>query len=155
MQRSGMPKRKTPLKNGSTPLRRGALQRGAELTRRAAKPKPPKRDPAEAGAREIVAARSGGLCERCGRAPATNWHHRRARSAGGAWSPENGLHLCGSGTTGCHGEVTVNPRISYERGWSVRSTANPADVPVWLAGKGWHHLLPDGGIRPATQGEAA
>jgi hypothetical protein len=147
--------RKTPFKNGSTPLRRGALQRGAAISRAAAKPKPPKRDPAEAKARAVVAARSGGLCERCGRAPATNWHHRQGRSAGGVWSPENGLHLCGSGTTGCHGEVTVNPRISYERGWSVRSTADPAAEPVWLAGRGWHYLDADGGVRPTDRRSAA
>lgn len=155
MRRSGMPKRKTPLRSGSTSLRRGRLNRSSELTRSAAKPKPAKRDPAETQARAVVKVRSGGVCERCGRAPATNWHHRQGRSAGGVWSPENGLHLCGSGSTGCHGEVTVNPAISYEMGWSVRSTQNPAHVPVWLAGKGWHYLLPDGGVRPATQGEAA
>ena len=49
--------------------------------------------------------------------------------------------------------ATVNPALSYERGWSVRSGFDPADVPVWLAGKGWHYLTPDGGVTPATEGE--
>jgi len=117
------------------------------------KPGRPRANPAAAenAARLAVRARSGGTCERCGRAPATNWHHRKGRSQGGAWCPSNGLDLCGSGTTGCHGEVTVNPRIAYERGWSVRSTQDPADVPVWLTFRGWHLIRADGSITPVEE----
>lgn len=49
--------------------------------------------------------------------------------------------------------VTVNPTIAYERGWSVRSTDIPADVPVWLAGRGFTYLTADGGT--STERSAA
>lgn len=94
-------------------------------------------------AREIVYARSGGRCERCALVPGTNWHHRRA--AGRIWTPENGLHLCGSGTTGCHGWVTEHPTISKEWGWVVSNYAVPLDQPVVRFGV-WVMLHQDGGI---------
>lgn len=124
------------------------------MTRTAAARKPARRDPAEAAARRVVRARSGGLCEVCGRAPATNWHHRVGRAHGGPWSPENGLDLCGSGTTGCHGRITVSPALAYERGWSVRSTHDPAGQPVWLAGRGWSYLRADGSITTTERNAA-
>lgn len=96
-------------------------------------------------AREIVYERSGGLCERCGYGRATNWHHRRA--AGRIWTPENGLHLCGSGTTLCHGWVTEHPMISKEWGWVVSNYAQPHSEPVVRWGV-WTLLLPDGGVVP-------
>lgn len=94
---------------------------------------------AETSARELVYARSGGDCEV--RIPgvclgrATNWHHRRNKSQGGLWLPSNGLHLCGSGTTGCHGWITHEPSKSYELGWSIRGHQPPADVEVLYRGQ--------------------
>jgi len=84
----------------------------------------------------------------CGRAPATNWHHRKNKGQGGAWDAANGLHCCGTGSTGCHGLITINPALAKERGWSVSAYADPADVPVWLANRGWHYLTADGGTTP-------
>jgi hypothetical protein len=79
-------------------------------------------------ARELVYARSGGLCERCGLAYATEWHHRRARSQRGPWEPSNGLHLCSS----CHGEITETRTEYYVQGWLVHSWADWAETPVTL-----------------------
>ena len=112
------------------------------------KPGRPKRNPAAAenAARLKVRARSGGACEVCRAAPATNFHHRKNRSQGGEWSASNGFDLCGSGTTGCHGHITTNPKMAMGQGWTVRSGRNPADVPVWVGGHGFCFLLDDGSI---------
>jgi hypothetical protein len=89
----------------------------------------------ESAARKAVAERSGGDCEvrifgTClGRA--TNWHHRQNRSQQGKWDPRNGLHVCGSGTAGCHGALTnTNGRRKEfeEYGWIVPSHQDPAEV---------------------------
>lgn len=80
--------------------------------------------------RELLTDRSAGFCEICYFARATNWHHRKNRSQGGGNELSNAMHLCGSGTTGCHGMVTENPALAYENGWSVRSGFDPKTVPV-------------------------
>jgi len=82
----------------------------------------------------------------CGRRPATDMHHRVNRSQGGAWSPENILHLCHED----HMAVTVNPRLARERGWSLLSTQPPASSSVFLAGRGWVLLRGDGAIEEAA-----
>lgn len=102
-------------------------------------------------ARETVEARSGGCCEGCGR-PGDNFAHRCARSGGGLWLPSNGLRLCGSGNTGCHGWATLNPTDAEIAGWRILSTGeHPADVPVWIRSvwlAGWHLLDDDGCYTP-------
>lgn len=95
--------------------------------------------------RDRLAERSDGGCELCVFERATNWHHRKNRSQGGQHTLSNALHLCGSGTTGCHGMVTENPARAYDRGWSVRSGFDPADVPVLYAGS-WALLDDDGHV---------
>lgn len=84
----------------------------------------------EARARRLVAERSGGVCERCGRARAGEWHHRVNRSQGGRWTASNGLHLCGT----CHGWVTAHPEAAAAPGcgWALRSWQDPLAVPVRL-----------------------
>lgn len=101
-------------------------------------------------ARRLVRERSGGICEVCAIAYATNFHHRKNRSQGGRWTPENGLDVCGSGSTGCHGFITANPKLSYEYGWAVRSRMNPELVAVRLAGRGWTFLDSTGAYLPIT-----
>lgn len=91
----------------------------------------------EKKARTVLYARSDGVCEVCSRARATNAHHRKNTSQGGLWTPSNLLHLCGSGTTGCHGHITTNPQISRDQGWAVPSWRNPEEVPVWVARRGY------------------
>lgn len=46
--------------------------------------------------------------------------------------PSNLLLLCGSGTTGCHGQVHGNPGWAFDMGLLVRQNAIPAEVPVRL-----------------------
>lgn len=84
----------------------------------------------EKDARLLVRQRSGGICEVCGVRPATNFQHRKNRSQGGTWSAANGLDVCGSGTTGCHGAIHHSPKNAYAAGWSVHSTGDEATVPV-------------------------
>jgi hypothetical protein len=99
----------------------------------------------------IVRDRSSGVCEVCLAVPATNFHHRRARGMGGTkrniHGPDWVLHLCGSGTTGCHGYIESHPEISYAKGWKIRGTHTPATIPVELHGE-WLILQPDGTARP-------
>lgn len=137
MKRGGPIARKTSLSPGTERLRRGVLVRNGEKTREAEKArKPAKRDPAEAPARKAVRARSLGLCELDGSAPATEMHHRRNRSQGGGWTASNLLHLCSAH----HLHITTHPQVSREQGWSVPSHREPSGVPVWIARHGWVFL---------------
>jgi hypothetical protein len=106
----------------------------------------------EKEARRLVRERSGGICEVCGAARATNYQHRQNRSQAGAWSASNGLDVCGSGTTGDHGYIHAHPAESYARGWSVRSWDDPASVPVQTA-QGWVLLDDEGGRTAVQRGE--
>lgn len=42
----------------------------------------------------------------------------------------NGIGLCGSGTTGCHGWVHAHPAESYRLGYLVHSWDDPEDIPL-------------------------
>lgn len=109
----------------------------------------------EAKARKAVYCRSmlmfetdWPMCEVCGLRGKDSWHHRKNRSKGGLWEPDNGLAVCGDGTRGCHGALTNTNgrRNEYEvNGWIVPSWKNPADVAVLHAALGWVFLLPGGG----------
>lgn len=92
----------------------------------------------EAAGREAVIARSGGVCEICQANRATNFAHRQRRSQGGSWSPVNGLALCGSGTTGCHGWCTAHPALARAGGWEVGAWGDPTEEPVYLQHFGWY-----------------
>lgn len=80
--------------------------------------------------RPLVRKRSGGLCEGriksvC-RGKASHVHHRKIRSQQGDNSLENLLHLC----MPCHTWVHQFPTVSYKLGMLVRSTGDPASIPV-------------------------
>lgn len=94
--------------------------------------------------RGVVSERSDRVCERCGKEYAGEKHHRKNRSQAGSWEPANIIDLC----RGCHGWVTEHPAESYAKGWSVRSTENSADVPVFYRGT-WIRLDDLGNIHPA------
>jgi hypothetical protein len=67
------------------------------------------------------------MCElKCNKI-ATSMHHRKLRRFGDHRA-ENCIHL----DRGCHDWIHAHPFESYERGWLVRSTLDPADVPVEL-----------------------
>lgn len=97
----------------------------------------------EKQARSLVYARSGGICEACGSARATDYAHRKARSQGGEWSPVNALHVCHVD----HMIQHANPNMAAANGWMVRSWADPAIIPARLA-RGLVFLNEDGTVTP-------
>lgn len=100
--------------------------------------------------RALITARSGGVCEGCGAARATEMHHRRFRSRGGDDSADNLLHLCGWGNhTGCHG-IAHSGRQGALRGWAVPSGwMEPAEFPYQGPDGSWWLLDRTGGRAPA------
>lgn len=109
----------------------------------------------EAQCRGLVSQRSGGLCEaRLGgrdalscRGVGESMHHRRKRSQGGLWTPSNVVHVCGDGTTGCHGYIEANPvQARRARLWlyaGMDSLTTPAHM-IFRGMRGWY-LLDDEG----------
>lgn len=105
-------------------------------------------------ARDLIAQREGGRCFRCGttvlwwptgnRAEAVcpySIHHRRPRGMGGSTDPgtdhpSNGLLLCGTGTTGCHGWVESHRAAALADGYLVPQGADPRRAPVRLPSGG-------------------
>lgn len=98
-------------------------------------------------------------CARCGRHVAArtvgySLQHRDNRGMGGTrdvrinW-PSNGLTLCGSGTTECHGWVEEHEEEAARCGWVVLSWADPETVPV-LTREGWVLLDRSGLSRPTS-----
>lgn len=131
-----------------TELARGAvrLTRATGLARR--RPQRPATAPKAEGwpqdTREAATARSGGVCEVAipgvclGRA--MNHHHRLPRRMGGTRravvnSLCNVLHLCGTGTTGCHGHIETNRAEALENGWLLHANADPASEPAVVRGR--------------------
>lgn len=99
----------------------------------------------ERQARRLVRERSGGICEVCSAARATNFQHRKGRSQGGRWTASNGLDVCGSGTTGCHGYIHAHPDEACVKGWTVKSWDDERAVPVDLPAFGPVLLNDEGG----------
>lgn len=101
----------------------------------------------------LTARRDHYRCLRCGNELDHIWsghslHHRHMRSHPfpGLHSPANLIHLCGSGTTGCHGWVHNHPETAMEYGWIVSmGEDHPETVPVWDAHRGWLLLDNQGG----------
>ncbi len=88
--------------------------------------------------RAIVYDRAGLRCEVCGgSAYGGSVHHRRRRGMGGSKRPEinlpaNLLLLCGSGTTGCHGDIEAHRAGAYVDGLLLRENQEPTTTPVQL-----------------------
>lgn len=112
--------------------------------------------------RDLVRGRGVDCCERCGvHAPRGqgNLHHRRPRGMGGTRNPElnqpaNLLWLCGSGTTGCHGDIESNRAAALAAGWLVPRYKRPTEIPVEIWDAGLGRRVPvlldnDGGWREA------
>ncbi len=134
-------------------------------------------EPAERPTKDAVKARSGGgstgptaktvqlvkdraanCCERCGHSVENvraAVHHRRPRGMGGTVRPGTN---CPSNLLlldeACHLAVESSRQISREQGWLVRQEHDPSRVPVWLAGKGFTYLNPDGSTVPAERSAA-
>ena len=99
-------------------------------------PKVAKPTPAEEReAYRLVTIRDNDTCQRCLRnCGPSNRDHRQDRSVGGRTSVVNLQILGGSGTTGCHGWKTANPRDAQAEGWAVPGWADPHEYPArrWL-----------------------
>lgn len=101
--------------------------------------------------RKVIIERDRAVCIRCG-GMASNIHHRMPRGMGGTRNPAasgaaNGLCLCGSGTTGCHGWIESHRSFAMLAGWVVPAgrVKGPEDIPVWIRSEGaWFYLQDDG-----------
>lgn len=109
-------------------------------------PPAPKPDPISAETRALVRARAHHLCELCGVNPGSHAHHRQLRRFG-RHGADNIVWVCGTDHQRIHG----HPEWSYENGWLVRSTDDPATTPLSLHLARWVLLLPNG----TYQNEAA
>jgi hypothetical protein len=128
--------RRTPLRAKAGLKSRTALAKGAPK-KRTQRPTGPKQ-----AVVALVFARDGGCCIRCGkpvrpedRGVGFSVHHRAARLMGGTSRPDvnfpsNLVILCGSGTTGCHGEVESSRVLARAAGLLLWVKADPAKVPV-------------------------
>ena len=145
-------KRGDRLKPTPMPPRQSPMARSQSLTRQAAKAKRPKVTPEEKHARDTVRARSGGVCEICDAARATNFQHRLAKAHGGPWEVANGLAVCGMGNvSGCHGRIHQNPIEAEANGWTVLSGHDFRSIPVLHAVHGRVLLGDDGSITPVER----
>lgn len=100
-------------------------------------------------ARAAIYSRDDHRCIACGRSSPLTAHHRTARGMGGTsrvdlGSPTNGLTLCGSGTTGCHGWVEYHRTQAVALGWLVPEGVDPATRPYLDRTYGWRLPLHDG-----------
>lgn len=87
--------------------------------------------------RHIVYERAERLCERCCRNGSLSVHHRKKRSQGGLWTPDNCVLLCGHGTKGCHGWVEHNPTFAHAEGWHVKGWQSPWEMPLFWRLSRW------------------
>lgn len=105
--------------------------------------------------RQLVMERDGFQCVKCGNPvsgePSVGYsiQHRIPRGMGGSRDPRlnlpsNLILLCGSGTTGCHGEVESKRLEAREHGFALWRSQNPADEPVTVA------IWPASGNTPAV-----
>lgn len=111
---------------------------------------------------ELIQTRDRGECVRCGgtirgeRGRAWSIHHRCPRSMGGTnrvWVNQaaNGVLLCGSGTTGCHGWIERNRQAAFDAGFLVSAMgfATAETTVIRHAAHGLVLLDNDGGWVPA------
>lgn len=104
-------------------------------------------------ANQVLFARSGGACERCGvRTSAMERHHRKRRRDGGDRLC-NILLLCAGGD-GCHRHVTEHPGEARRYGFIVSAYADPAVIPVLYRRREWMVLGDDGSLMPLPEPES-
>lgn len=61
----------------------------------------------------------------------------------------NGILLCGTGTTGCHGWAHANVLQATEEGLIVSTWADPSIMPI-MTWRGWVRIDDDGGLTLAA-----
>lgn len=147
LRRTGI-QRKTDLRRAGE-LARTPLARGKGLrTRKAAAAKRPKDTGPSPAQRTQVMLRAGWCCERCGlgihAGVEFSVHHRLPRGRGGRNVLSNLVLLCGSGVTGCHGQVESQRTAAYDTGWLVETGISPAAKPALVINRGYVFLTDDG-----------
>nr|WP_087475296.1 HNH endonuclease signature motif containing protein [Nitrospira cf. moscoviensis SBR1015] len=80
--------------------------------------------------REIVNTRSNRFCEKCGRFGVEH-HHRKNRSSGGKWEPNNIAALCPP----CHRWVTEHPNEAEMWGLHIRPWQDVSKIPMLMRGR--------------------
>lgn len=98
--------------------------------------------------RELVFARDGHRCVRCGTDQQLTMQHRVNRAMGGSSDPRinaatNLLTACQD----CNMHFEAHPAEAYAHGWKVRRPLDPAEEPVLYPGSELRMLLPDGTFR--------
>lgn len=97
---------------------------------------------------EKIDQRERQCCACCGIAisEGASRHHRKLKSRRGGDEVSNGILLCGSGTTGCHGWAHAEPAEARQLGFTVYSHEDPRQVPVAHVLYGLVYLDDDGGV---------
>lgn len=100
----------------------------------------------------LIDGREMQACARCGVEIWNNGsrHHRKLRSRGGGDEVSNGVLLCGSGTTGCHGWAHSRVAEATRLGFIVPGYAYPAAWPILHALYGWVLLNDEGTAAPTA-----
>jgi hypothetical protein len=82
-----------------------------------------------------------GCCCVCGNPRQLNAHHAVLRSQGGSQGPT--ITLCGSGTTGCHGEAHAGRLyFRWDNGWwKYLQTSEPVKYEKALEMDGWRDVF--------------
>jgi hypothetical protein len=98
--------------------------------------------------------------QRCARCAVVIWsggsrHHRKLRSRRGGDEVSNGVLLCGSGTTGCHGWAHANPVSARMVGLVLSASDDPLLIPVRHAVYGCDVWLDDAGNASSTPPRSA
>jgi hypothetical protein len=141
-------KRRTELARGAPLVTRKGLAPGRGLGRAASKPReasqprskatkaPSRGNDIPQASRDLLAARSGGVCEVQAPGPcthtATDFHHRQRRREGDH-SVTNAIHACRR----CHRLAHDRPELARAFGWIVSAWSAPADTPLMLRGEQW------------------
>lgn len=141
LKRTPMPQRSSGISQGP-PKSRAAIsgtekrepKAKAPMKRSAMKKSISAKSPEEVSARALVAARSRGLCERCGSGGGLEKAHRIGRGVGGPWTASNLLDLCSA----CHSYNHRHPTQAYESGQHLRSGRDPLREPVLLWKSGYY-----------------
>jgi 5-methylcytosine-specific restriction enzyme A len=96
---------------------------------------------------ELVKARNGGMCLRCGLFRGSQCHHRKPRGMGGTTDPAinhvtNLTWICGY----CHTHIESHRSEAYRDGWLAARTANPEQQYLIDSHHRMLMLTADGGV---------
>src|SRR5215475_530537 len=160
----GLPERRDGSPRLSAPVEQGASAAGAVSPdvvtrpgRAALRATQRRRDTGpDRKTRAAVIIRDGYRCARCGQAcgPGTSApysiQHRKARGVGGGNEMSNLILLCGTGTTGCHGQCELRRGAEAWGGYWLPSYVDPRSYPVLYFDAaddegGWFRYLHDDG----------